>query len=218
MRRLHVTPNNPFEAWYSRTLRQVELNPFAILHGISIRPPRVLLSNQGQACGPLPLSTLFLVSSHHDHFILRPNLVTRNISFHTLQPREYCGPLALTDRVLVHLPYQASTMALWENLGQGVVYLLPSIRLMETEILPLRTCCLLPRDIHALGQPAAQYLNWTDWYYYTHLFLYFDDWEELRDVVNIRHDIIAAHRQHVYRWMQKQDIIMLRHWMSLLVP
>ena len=38
----------------------------------------------------------------------------------------YGGPLDLIGRILIHIPYQVNTLALFENLNLGVLYVLPS--------------------------------------------------------------------------------------------
>lgn len=94
-------------------------------------------------------------------------------------PRAYGGPLALTRRRLVHIPYQVNTMSLFENLNVGVLYILPSLRLYES---------WLRRDLFWLdgGEPNKRWtyeelLSYVDWYRtdLQFLFFYFDDLADL---------------------------------------
>jgi hypothetical protein len=57
-----------------------------------------------------------------------------SIPFHHL-PKRYGGPLALLQyRAVIMIPYQASTMKMYENIAHGVVMLVPSPRLLGVMI------------------------------------------------------------------------------------
>lgn len=54
-----------------------------------------------------------------------------NIKCPTVISSWHGGPLGLAGRIHVHVPYQVNTMSLFENLNNGVLYVLPSARLYK---------------------------------------------------------------------------------------
>ena len=92
----------------------------------------------------------------------------------------YGGPLALAGRRVIHIPYQVNTMALFENLYVGVIYILPSLRLYESWL----------EQGHVTMDGGAEsgkrvthegLLTYVDWYRtdLQFLFFYFDDLTDL---------------------------------------
>lgn len=229
-----IVPNNYFEIWYARTLRHIwssqslddSRRQVLVLRGLL--PSRSIQSIQvknstGHECLPLSPSLVNLVDSHHDHFILLPKLTEMTIPHQVLVPRNYCGAQALQNRILIHLPYQSSTMALWENLAQGVVYLLPSQRFYTQEILPQRMCCLWPRDYDRLDPIEREtFLEYTDWYHpkYQHLFLNFESWTHLELLIqSLRFNPIVVQKQQeiIRTWMtQEHEHALFKNWERVL--
>jgi hypothetical protein len=221
MPNVHLVPNNHFEMWYAHILRRMSgLQETAILPGLTLQPPySAPVPNQsGQPCPELPLHDLFMVQSHHDGQLLGPLLTQAGVPVHALTHRNYCGSASLRDRVLVHVPYQASTMSMWENIGLGVVYFLPSMALMGRTFLPQRVCCLLPNEVAKFAPDYDAFLKWTDWYYegYQDLFFYFHDIKDLHNVTTRRAIDIEAKRKRNYKWMEQRDAESLGVWSKLM--
>ena len=212
-----VVPNNHFEVWYASRFRSVHFRSWVVLPGITL-DSSFSLSTIEMGTTSLSNKTFGVVSSHHDRFILQPILDQKNIAYTTLEPRRYGGSHALQNQVLVHLPYQASTMALWENLGAGVVYFLPTVRLFQKEVLPRRICCLLQKDFDT--DANQDFISYMDWYHesYHPLFLYFDTWSELESLVQNHHKEILAKRKTIRKWMDEHDVEALSYWGRILDP
>ena len=91
----------------------------------------------------------------------------------------YDGPAELqTFAAVVHIPYAASNLALFEALANGIPYILPSQKLMQRmidgkESLPLKDALFVP-------DPNAGAM---EWYRYADCFLTFDKFEEINTLL-----------------------------------
>jgi len=108
-----------------------------------------------------------------------------------LLPKKYGGPSALANyKALITIPYQASTMKMYENIAHGVTMLVPSPRLLSI---------LITQPGYELSAAGGTFEAGSDGYKYiefystdlSHFFYQFDSLEELReilqrDVVDVR--------------------------------
>jgi hypothetical protein len=208
-----VVPNNYFEQYYARRYRNVSfLSPrYRVVPSFVYSPS---ISTSISTSLPKNNLTPIVINHHHDRFLLIPYLQREGIPCQILTPRQYGGPRALTNRVILHLPYQASIMSLFENWQQGVVYWIPTMRLFAEEILPLRPCCL-PPDVFQLRE-APHWLPFTDWYHptYNHLFLHFDSLEELKQPLSSH--IVQEYRRRIQRFVMEKGKEIVQSWRFIL--
>ena len=96
----------------------------------------------------------------------------------------YGGPLDLVGRIMLHIPYQVNTMALFENLNAGVLYVLPSKRLY-LRWLKEGTFIMKngeqDKDRGRREWTEKELTTYADWYRtdLSFLFFYFDELEDL---------------------------------------
>ncbi|KAJ3237479.1 hypothetical protein HDU81_009423 [Chytriomyces hyalinus] len=101
--------------------------------------------------------------------------------------RNYGGPLTLVKyRAYVEMPYQVSTMKLYENLAAGVVTFIPSAKFLEELIFKEFLWFIPTAEFFRTGAPGVAGPDWTRHMDYYHPDLspylyYFDSWEHLRE-------------------------------------
>jgi len=130
-----------------------------------------------------------------------------------LRNYSYGGPTSLKNHVLVHLPYESSTMELFENWAQGVVYLIPTVQ-MYYKIMPnyVRFCCVVPNDPLTLDESNDA----CDWWHvrYRALFIYWDSLEELKSLSE-NQALIDEKRTQIADFMKVNQITTAKTWHSL---
>jgi len=131
-------------------------------------------------------------------------------------PKPYGGPLTLSHRIVLFIPYQVNTMALFENLYHNVTYILPSARLYarwsEEKVIGI---CVPPQV------PLQDYETYIDWWRkdLQQFFYYFDDLRELVRDSPLRRRIKAEHKEHIerqWRYMNEEHYPMVKQkWIKL---
>jgi hypothetical protein len=166
--RFHVVANNPYEEYYIRNgfnvtfsrlrvlrpsgitflsekvypQKNIRLGTNSILHNIKKELPK----NETDA---VVYKLAFLMEGRNDSAFEKwsskriIDLFDENkVKFHFI-PFYYGGPKTLTKyRAFIDVPYQFSTMKLYENLAHGVVMLIPTARLC-TELSKVKICANL---------------------------------------------------------------------------
>ena len=148
-------------------------------------------------------------SIHQHEFVIigRPNqmrlvqlMEEAGITPPTVVPQRHGGPLVLARRPLIHVPYQANTMSLFENINVGVLYVLPSLQLYES---------WLEQGHFTLdgGQTHEELLTYVDWYRtdLQFLFFYFDSLEDLAPSSEFRARVVreAEEKWHAMKQYMK---------------
>ncbi|KAI8832417.1 mannosyltransferase putative-domain-containing protein [Chytriomyces cf. hyalinus JEL632] len=101
--------------------------------------------------------------------------------------RNYGGPLTLVKyRAYVEMPYQVSTMKLYENLAAGVVTFIPSSKFLQELIFKDFLWFIPTTEFFRTGAPGTTGPGWARHMDYYHPDLspylyYFDSWEHLRE-------------------------------------
>lgn len=145
--------------------------------------------------------------------LMKP-LQDRNIEYLPFARSKYGGPFGLTNRIVVHVPYQSNTMGLFENLHQRVVYVLPSLRLFRK----LGSICDARIEKVGLDELSDQDMeSYVDWWRkdLQHLFFYFDDYDDLKPGSTLRKRIVMEadeKRAAIAKFMVEQREQALSVW------
>lgn len=115
----------------------------------------------------------------------------------------YNGPSDLQDfKAIVHFPYAWSNVALFENIQNGMVHFISTIRFVKQ----------LRNENKPIPYFADKNLEWAEWYRDENkdLFVYFDSWEDLKnkiettDFISMKNEIkvfAGSHRITMFnRW------------------
>jgi len=153
----------------------------------------------------------------------QPSLAAKYGSLHDqsifMLPKPYGGPLSLSHRIILFVPYQVNTMAMWENMGYNVTYILPSARLFQQ----WRASLQIPwNNVHVPDKlPMDAYENYIDWWRkdLQQFFYYFDDLRELVRDSPLRRRIKAERKEHIekqWRYMSEVHYPMVKQkWIKL---
>ncbi len=200
---VRMVQNNLFEQFHAKVLKQADIFFSAYIPSAGI-PSQLAVQvfdslDVTEKQRPLDDSEILVVDhtttgrDHAEREVIISFLGKQaNANLRVLQPAHYGGPLGLQNRVLLHIPYQSNTMALFENLGVNVIYLLPSLRLYRSwgheQALghQVRMAGHRPYEL-----PENVYLKYVDWYRsdLQHLFYYFDTLEDLLPSSKLRQQI-----------------------------
>ncbi|KAI8832420.1 mannosyltransferase putative-domain-containing protein [Chytriomyces cf. hyalinus JEL632] len=173
------TENNPLESrhladftWTTpefRLLRPVGFSPVPALE-ISEEESKLVAVYPADGMTPSPL-TYILEKLEIPHKVL---------------PKHYGGPKTLAKyRAYMELPYQVSTMKLYENLAAGVVMLFPSKAFM-TELVLKDIMFFYPAlTMFRTGKDEPDWERFMDYYHpdLAPYFYYFDSFEHLREII-----------------------------------
>ena len=122
----------------------------------------------------------------------------------------YNGPDDLQDfKGVIYFPYQASNIALFENIERGIIHFVPSERFIEE-------CITRKEPIYYWHEPY-----YCEWYFGEHrdILVYFDSWEELQHKVATTD--YASMRKKIKKFAQYHRNKMLSQWQTIfdqLVP
>ncbi|KAI8620001.1 hypothetical protein BC830DRAFT_646162 [Chytriomyces sp. MP71] len=178
---LHWTENNPFE---SRNLAdQTMATPeFRLLRPVGHTSVKPLALTRAET------KLVAVFADGNEYSPLRYIMEALNIP-HKVLPRHYGGPHTLAKyRAYIELPYQVSTMKLYENLAAGVVMLFPSPAFFQELVCKDYIWFLPTGEIFRTGDPNVG-PDWTKYmdYFHTDLsdyFYYFDSWEHLKQILS----------------------------------
>lgn len=119
----------------------------------------------------------------------------------------YNGPCDLKDfKGIIHFPYQFSNLALFENIHQGLVYFVPTLRfineLVHEQHVPIRYI-------------SSVDVEWAEWYRPENkeLFVYFDSWQDLNEKVEKTNYL--AKMETIRTFAHNHRKIMLERWKSI---
>jgi hypothetical protein len=120
---------------------------------------------------------------------------------------KYNGPSDLKDfKAIVHFPYAWSNVALFENIQNGLVHFVPTIRFVKQ----------LRNENKPIPYFADENLEWAEWYREENdiLFVYFDSWDELkRKIETIDYE---SKKKEIKLFAKKNRQIMLDRWKEVL--
>jgi len=187
---VRVVPNNYYEQWHCRNnpALLINLTVHRVIPGLGLHPFQDTITSQdisSARAGDDP-HKLTVIKKNLDNQFYPLLLAQTNLSLN-LKRAKWGGPKGLKDYNLWHIPYQSSIMALFENLGEGVVYFIPTIKMWRNLTNSMHFSALpYPPQIYAEGLPYA------DWWWagYQHLFFYWDSFQELEEIITHKQDLI----------------------------
>ena len=120
----------------------------------------------------------------------------------------------LEFKCFLHLPYQTNIMSLWENLGYGVVYFIPSQSLLEKWI--YTEDWYYWEEQHKPEPIKSNSIKLSEWYsdYTKDLFIYFDSWDDFHEKLKTTN--IKEKRLTIINFMKKHNEIYNNIWKQLL--
>jgi hypothetical protein len=201
---VRVIVNNLHEQHYAITARNTDIHVYAYAPstGVISDTAQDVLSESEVQWSTVDKNELILVDKAGQNFLL--NLLrAQNIPVPFLVSNRYGGPLGLAGRFLVHIPYQVNTMALFENLNGGVLYILPSLKLYSSWLKE----GTVEMDSNKQKWTEEELTTFVDWYRtdLSHLFFYFEDIKDLAPGSNFRRNLAyeaKAKREVVKRYMK----------------
>lgn len=210
-----IYPNNLIEPWYASWKEaDIVMNDYLpssgiptdlwteAMHSINFTLPK---AKDNELVVPFSVRTSECLTDH---------LQDRKIDFTLFERNRYGGPLGLTDRIVVHFPYQSNTMSLFENLHQRVIYVLPSLRLFREMGL---SCKARLEKIPSFMLTDEEFYTKVDWWRrdLQHLFFYFDSFDDLKQGSTFRKQIVleADHKRAlISEYMIRQREYVLEKW------
>jgi hypothetical protein len=174
---VRVIVNNLHEHNYALTARNADIHVYAYAPstGLLSDTARNMLSDSQVNWSTVDKNELIVVNKPGQNSL--HSLLEKHEIPLPFIPSRYGGPLGLAGRFLVHIPYQVNTMALFENLNNGVLYILPSVRLY---------CAWLEDGTATMDSGERRWTEkelrkYVDWYRtdLSYLFFYFEDIEDL---------------------------------------
>jgi len=119
---------------------------------------------------------------------------------------------------LLHLPYQVNIQGLWENLGYGIIYFIPS-RTFIRELINKHTWYWWEEHKTKSLELADRSIDLSEWYLPEHygLFEYFDSWNHLKEITDtITDEHIINKKQYISEFMKNNNLINLEKWEKII--
>ena len=117
-------------------------------------------------------------------------------------------------KCIFHLPYQTNIQGLWENLGYGNIYLIPSKRFLK-ELVDTAHWYYWEEKSKG-GELLQKSLDLAEWYQpeLANFFVYFDYWEDIHN--KFYHTDFMEKKRALYAYMQKHNRVHIGRWAHLL--
>jgi hypothetical protein len=151
-------------------------------------------------------STFFLPPYHNESILFDFSDFCKKLNILTYCGR-YNGASDLQEfKGIIHLPYAWSNLALFENLGLGIPYFIPSPRFFKKLILKPN---YFFTQKHLL---TNELLELSEWYEpdKKDVFIYFDSWKDL--VEKIKETNYPAQRERIKKYAAEHQKKMLKKW------
>ena len=117
-------------------------------------------------------------------------------------------------KCIFHLPYQTNVQSLWENLGYGNIYLIPSARFIEELI---TTVDWYYWEEKTKGRELVRKsIALAEWYQpeLADFFVYFDTWEDIH--TKFYNTDFMEKKRKIYEYMQRSNRVHIHRWNHLL--
>ena len=117
-------------------------------------------------------------------------------------------------RCIFHLPYQTNVQMLWENLGYGNIYLIPSKRFI-TELITTIHWYYWEEKVNG-EERLKKSIELAEWYQpeLAEFFVYFDSWEEIHS--KFYDTNFLEKKRALYKYMHKNNKDQACRWRHLL--
>ncbi|CAD6584502.1 MAG: hypothetical protein CYPHOPRED_002740 [Cyphobasidiales sp. Tagirdzhanova-0007] len=214
-----LIPNNLFEKHYADLKGlHIAMEPYTPSSGIPTKLWYHALSTSNKVLRQHNDEELIIPISVYTEECLLPHLDSLSIPYSSSPRNQHGGPLALSDALVVHIPYQSNVMSLFENLRQRVIYLIPSLSLYYRLG---KTCGAQISNTDPNTFTEEEYRTYIDWWRpaHSHLFYYFDEFEDLRLGSALRTKIIREaeeKRGEIAAFMGRQAVNVLERWEEVL--
>jgi len=193
-----------FEHLYAQQYRSVEVGNEVIRPtGLSFTLSSHLMDGRGEVPSSIDKASTFLIPPYTNDERVLGKCQSLNIKCYR---GRYAGPNdAYGFKGIIHVPYAWSNVALFEMISQGIPYFIPSLNLLLEE-----------PDIFWSPPFDKENLVVAEWYdpQHSHLFVYFNSWEELPELIN-KTDFDEKRRVLSQYGVKHRDDT-LRKWRSLL--
>lgn len=179
MKRTRIVANNPFELAHLKYRNIVVPDDSIIIRpfGYTEIQPKMIPEDEKD------LDCIIVSRVEHEKYLV-PKLIQSKTSHNcTIFSNRYGGPLTLNqyNSIVIHFPYQVSTMKMWENAAYGVITAIPSPD-FYTKICD-QYWCKNSRDAFSPKDEVKD----EDWWHYvdfympefSECFVQFDSWDEL---------------------------------------
>jgi len=228
---VRIVENNLFEQYHAKVLKKADIFFSAYIPSAGI--PSQLAEDIFDDLSPddkqrkVDDTEILLVDhttkgrDHAERDLIISYLRDKDANLRVLRPAQYGGPLGLQNRVLLHIPYQSNTMALFENLGVNVIYLLPSLSLYRT----WGNDNMIGHQVRMAGHRPYDldeevYGKYIDWYRsdLRHLFYYFDSVDDLLPNSSLRQRIASqaeTKRAIIQKYMEGHKKCVITQWKQL---
>lgn len=149
-------------------------------------------------------NTFFIPPYHNDTYFIDLTKQLTRLGIPCYRGR-YSGPLDLQDfKGIIHIPYAWSNLALFENIANGLIYFVPSMKFLLQIYKSGSFYWTPPFDVESL--------HYSEWYAPDNapLFVYFDSWADL--VKKIETTDYEQKREAIKAFQKKHEEKMLRSW------
>lgn len=155
-------------------------------------------------------NTFFIPNYHNDSIFMDLHKKCNDLNINSYRGR-YNGPLDLENfKGIIHIPYAWSNLALFENWFIGNVYFIPSKKFILE----------LSKSGNFFWSPpfSINDLDLSEWYLpeYKDLFIYFDNWNDLKIKSN-NLNLINDRKNKILEFSKLHNINTLNKWKELLL-
>jgi hypothetical protein len=120
-----IIANNPFEEYYLKKIRKLKVSTLNVARPLGVAT--IDFVHEDAESKKLAFKTNNEKFTEYDMLLFEE----AGVEYEKLSDH-YGGPKALAKyRAFIEIPYQTSTMKLYENLAHGVVMLVPTVRLLK---------------------------------------------------------------------------------------
>jgi len=204
---LTVVENNPFEVFHACE-KGVFIPNYYLIRPLGFAPPEVM----GKTYNETHEEIAVIEHTEQDKNLAIPKLKELNIPLAQLAHR-YGGPLVLaTYKAVMMLPYQVSIMKMMENFRYGVAMIVPSEKFFR-ELIKEGSYYFAEKHLQDVPDGLTNYVEWYN-KEFEGLFVYFDSWEELPEV--IKHTDFDALKLKVKKYIEQYQKKALNLWAQVL--
>lgn len=218
-RNFRIHPNNLIEPWYAEWKQaNIKMHNYLPSSGVPSAMWSDALRTINFTTSQPDDNNIIVPTSVRSEECLASHLRDLKIKYTTFDRNKYGGPLGLTDRIVVHFPYQSNTMSLFENLHQRVIYILPTLRLFREM---QNKCSAKLEKIPNTELTDEQFYNYVDWWRrdLQPLFYYFDNYTDLLEGSELRRRVALEadiKRVQIGDFMVRQKNYVLEQWENIL--
>jgi len=199
--------NNLWEPYYAKKFAQTDLHVYAYAPSTGVTSPTAadILKESQVDWAAIGLNEWTIVNRPNQNIFVEM-CRNRRVNCARVISSWHGGPLGIANRTHVHIPYQVNTMSLFENLSNGVIYILPSSQLYK-EWTDLGLFVIDGAGEAPKHWTDEELLGYVDWWRrdLQSFFFHFDDISDLDPEASFHQMVIresARKREHIRRYME----------------